>query len=433
MPEITIVTIAIIAAALIVGMTIGWIVRGKRSKSEKAAINAGWQEQLEAHRSENQRLVEQNKSLMEQNSQYQASNKDAKMRATELSEALKEAFARRDELQRQIKDIRSNLELAVSERKQLQQDIQNRSSKDESLATALKERDSKILKLSRELDNWQDRLPPLIERYRRRNEEASRLELELETARQHIQALESMVGSDETRVEPVGPDSLHDGLDASNEPMDESQTGAAEELASEAADDAAGIDETVAARADTPDAEPVADGREEDEAENQEFAASNPDEELSWDDLVAEDIADEAQSSEEPVAVEAAQDEQAQEAAVAPDEEEDEEADDEDEGGTSPGESGAYDDDVFARSTGDDDFAASLARDNLKMIKGVGPAIEKTLNEMGIFRFDQIAGMSEYDIDRVANRLKGFRSRIYREDWIGQARELQDRKASGQS
>ena len=64
-------------------------------------------------------------------------------------------------------------------------------------------------------------------------------------------------------------------------------------------------------------------------------------------------------------------------------------------------------------------------KDDLKMIKGVGPAIEKTLNDLGICRFNQIAEMSEYDIDRVAQQLKGFRSRIYREDWIGQARELQ--------
>ena len=73
-----------------------------------------------------------------------------------------------------------------------------------------------------------------------------------------------------------------------------------------------------------------------------------------------------------------------------------------------------------------------MPRDNLKQIKGVGPAIEKTLNELGIKLFDQIAQMSEYDIDRVAHRLKGFRSRIYREDWIGQARDLHDQKVSGQ-
>lgn len=66
--------------------------------------------------------------------------------------------------------------------------------------------------------------------------------------------------------------------------------------------------------------------------------------------------------------------------------------------------------------------------DDLEEIKGIGPAIAKTLNELGICRFNQIAEISEYDIDRVAHRLKGFRSRIYREDWIGQARLLQHQK-----
>lgn len=66
-------------------------------------------------------------------------------------------------------------------------------------------------------------------------------------------------------------------------------------------------------------------------------------------------------------------------------------------------------------------------RDDLQRIKGVGPAIERTLNELGIFRFDQVADISEYDIDRIAERLRGFRSRIYREDWIGQARALRYR------
>ena len=80
----------------------------------------------------------------------------------------------------------------------------------------------------------------------------------------------------------------------------------------------------------------------------------------------------------------------------------------------------------------DDDDGGGL-RDDLKQIKGVGPAIEKTLHELGIFRFSQIAEMGEYDIDRIAKRLKGFRTRIYREDWIGQARRLQDQQASEQA
>ncbi|MDH4315065.1 MAG: hypothetical protein OEW68_09510, partial [Gammaproteobacteria bacterium] len=70
------------------------------------------------------------------------------------------------------------------------------------------------------------------------------------------------------------------------------------------------------------------------------------------------------------------------------------------------------------------------AYDDLRLIKGVGPAIEQTLHELGFFHYRQIAEMTEFDIDRVARKLKGFRSRIYREDWIGQARMLQQQKSN---
>jgi len=224
-----------------------------------------------------------------------------------------------------------------------------------------------------------------------------------------------MVGSDETRVEPVGPGSLQEGLDASNDPMDGEQA------------DESQVFEALG-----------------EEAGEQDVSAPDPEEEeVSWDDIVTAAVEDEVRGESERVADATVHEPTEEEPSVlleAIRETEDFEArrDDDErvEDEPLPEDSGAGDDDdddVFARSTGDDDFAASLGRDDLKMIKGVGPAIEKTLNEMGIFRFDQIAGMSEYDIDRVANRLKGFRTRIYREDWIGQARELQDRKASGQS
>jgi predicted flap endonuclease-1-like 5' DNA nuclease len=75
----------------------------------------------------------------------------------------------------------------------------------------------------------------------------------------------------------------------------------------------------------------------------------------------------------------------------------------------------------------------SEEKDDLQLIKGIGPSIEKTLNELGVYRFHQIAEMSEYEIDRVAQQLKGFRSRIYREDWIGQARDLQYQKSNSRS
>jgi predicted flap endonuclease-1-like 5' DNA nuclease len=398
MPEITVLHIVIIAVVLIIGTVLGWVLRGNRAVSEKTAINVSWQEQLHAHRSEHQRLMEQNKSLMEQNSQYQASNKDAKMRASELSEALKEAFARRDELQRQIKDIRNNLELAVSERNRLKNDMQSRSSRDDSMSAALRERDEKIFKLSRELENWQERLPPLLERYRNRDEDAKRLQAELDAARERIAALEEMVGSDQTRVEPVDPDSMADGMDASNEPIASSQNvellPADQIFASGQDDDAGDMTE------DDDDAFPDRhDGAAEAESPNDAHADGSDDDFFAG--------LGEFEAARE-------------------DSDADDDVDDED------GDEADFDN-VVAHTTDDVDFSSSIGRDDLKLIKGVGPAIEKTLNEMGIFRFDQIAEMSEYDINRVAHRLKGFRSRIYREDWIGQARELQDRKASGQS
>ena len=94
-------------------------------------------------------------------------------------------------------------------------------------------------------------------------------------------------------------------------------------------------------------------------------------------------------------------------------------------------------DSITADTNAENDVAAeadSLAADNnddLQMIKGIGPSIEKTLHRLGIVRFHQIAEISEYDIDQVAQQLRGFRSRIYREDWIGQARDLQYRKNNG--
>ncbi|MGI9382292.1 MAG: hypothetical protein ACR2PO_04000 [Methyloligellaceae bacterium] len=68
--------------------------------------------------------------------------------------------------------------------------------------------------------------------------------------------------------------------------------------------------------------------------------------------------------------------------------------------------------------------AASTSQpDDLKRIKGVGPVIEKKLNEMGVERFEQIANWTRADVEKVDGELK-FRGRIDREDWISQAKSL---------
>ena len=61
--------------------------------------------------------------------------------------------------------------------------------------------------------------------------------------------------------------------------------------------------------------------------------------------------------------------------------------------------------------------------DDLKLISGVGPKLEGTLNELGIYKFAQIAKWTKAEIDWVDDYLS-FKGRIERDDWIKQAAAL---------
>ena len=64
-----------------------------------------------------------------------------------------------------------------------------------------------------------------------------------------------------------------------------------------------------------------------------------------------------------------------------------------------------------------------LDGDDLKKIKGVGPKLEKLLNELGISNYQQIADWQQKDIDSVNAKLS-FSGKIDREDWVTQAKCL---------
>jgi predicted flap endonuclease-1-like 5' DNA nuclease len=376
MPELTIIHFGLLVLMLVIGVIGGWFLRADRCAREKIAVSASWQDQLESQQSEHGRLAKQSKSLMEQISQYQASQKDLTNRAKELSDSLKEAFARRDELQRQLKDIRGNLEVAIAQRDRLKNNAQSQNVAGQ--PSALKDKDDKIFRLSRELTSWQSRVPPLVERFQERDKQARKFEEELEQANARLASLEDVIRSDNTRIEPVDADSLPDGGDASNEPNALTSSHDVAEIQDQ-------IDENVSA--DEADSDPAENSSieesafaavfsKEDDTANEGTGLSQSEYNESSDAL-SEDDADDA--SEEPVEHDADED------------------------------------------------------DDLKAIKGIGPSIEKTLNGLGITQFHQLAEISEGDIDRVAQQLKGFRSRIYREDWIGQARDLHAQKTGSLS
>ena len=68
-------------------------------------------------------------------------------------------------------------------------------------------------------------------------------------------------------------------------------------------------------------------------------------------------------------------------------------------------------------------------KDDLTMIRGVGPVLAGLLNDMGIHTFREIAGWSPDDIERVQSQLARFPNRIRKDDWVSQAAELDAREA----
>jgi NADH-quinone oxidoreductase subunit E len=67
---------------------------------------------------------------------------------------------------------------------------------------------------------------------------------------------------------------------------------------------------------------------------------------------------------------------------------------------------------------------AGAKADDLKLIWGVGPGLEKMLNTMGFWHFDQLASWTAKELKWVDDNLKGFKGRASRDEWVKQARKL---------
>lgn len=63
------------------------------------------------------------------------------------------------------------------------------------------------------------------------------------------------------------------------------------------------------------------------------------------------------------------------------------------------------------------------AADDLKLISGVGPVLEKKLNALGITQYAQVASFKKADVTKVDDALS-FKGRIDRDEWIKQAKAL---------
>jgi NADH-quinone oxidoreductase subunit E len=70
------------------------------------------------------------------------------------------------------------------------------------------------------------------------------------------------------------------------------------------------------------------------------------------------------------------------------------------------------------------------APDDLKAISGIGPKLEKVLNDLGVWTYAQVAAWGKPEIAWIDDYL-AFRGRIERDGWIEQARALSGTRKRG--
>jgi predicted flap endonuclease-1-like 5' DNA nuclease len=63
-------------------------------------------------------------------------------------------------------------------------------------------------------------------------------------------------------------------------------------------------------------------------------------------------------------------------------------------------------------------------KDDLTVIKGIGPFIEKRLNMVGIYTLRQISELTPETIEHVTKAIEFFPNRMVRDNWVGQAKAL---------
>jgi predicted flap endonuclease-1-like 5' DNA nuclease len=72
--------------------------------------------------------------------------------------------------------------------------------------------------------------------------------------------------------------------------------------------------------------------------------------------------------------------------------------------------------------------AAPARKDDLKLIAGIGPVLERVLNRLGVQRFQQIAEWTDADVERLTAQAIELRGRIQRERWAMAAQEQHRRR-----
>lgn len=302
-PPIMIIGLALLSA--LAGGLLGWYLHAERHRRQRLTMAANWQEKLQAEELAKERLRKQIRSLAERLDAARRADREARQRLARTEQELAGAAATADEASSALTDCRVALAATNRKRDELHAQLQHLLTRSREIMAASRAKDEKIFTLSRELESWQERLPPLVYRFREKAAEATAAHRALDMERARARELEDTL---RTRILPLT------------------------------------------------DPPPGGDGN--------------------------------------------------------------------------GGRRHAREDGGFGGDGGDGDNGSDRTmpvhrpRDDLKRIRGIGPVLERLLNDLGIHRLQQIAQFGPDDIERVQAALKDFPDRIERDHWVEQARTL---------
>lgn len=81
---------------------------------------------------------------------------------------------------------------------------------------------------------------------------------------------------------------------------------------------------------------------------------------------------------------------------------------------------------MVSKNSGANEPEKQLEREDFTLIRGIGPGIADRLNKAGIHTFEQLAALTPDEVAGLLGDLIGMTSdRVVKQDWIGQARNLQ--------
>ncbi len=73
-------------------------------------------------------------------------------------------------------------------------------------------------------------------------------------------------------------------------------------------------------------------------------------------------------------------------------------------------------------------IAAAKVKDDLQLIKGIGPKMEQKLNDFGVYSFEQLGRLKAKDITALTETLGSFPGRIKRDKWVSQSKQQHKKK-----